>query len=58
MLNSTSEFWLGDHALLMVEGRHEIRWRHSEAADTAIEEAQAVSSMEDTCHIGKIKQTG
>ena len=43
---------------MMVEVRNEIRWRHTEAADTAIEEAQAVASMEDTCHIGKIKQTG
>lgn len=58
MLNSTAEFSLGDHALFMVEVRNEIRWRHTEAADTAIEEAQAVASMEDTCHIGKIKQTG
>ena len=37
-------FWSGDHALLMGEGRDEIRRRHAEDAETALGESEAATS--------------
>ena len=46
-LCGTDEFRSGDHALLMGEGREEIRQKHAKAAKTALGEAQAAASKQD-----------
>ena len=56
-LRGTAEFWSGDHALLMVEGRDEIRRRHAEAAEMALGEDQSTTSMEDALRMVQITRT-
>ena len=46
-LFGTVEFRSGDHALLMGEGREDIRRQHTAAAETALREAQAATSKPD-----------
>ena len=42
----------------MVEGRYNISWRHTEAAETALGEAQSSVSIEVACLMGSIMQMG
>ena len=42
----------------MGEGRDEIRWRQAKAAESALGEAQAAASTEDTCHMRRTMRTG
>ena len=44
-IHGTAEFRSGYHALLMGEGRYEIRRWHAEAVDTELREAWANASM-------------
>ena len=46
-LRRTADFRLVYHALLMGEGREEIRWRHVEAEETTLVEAWAAASKPD-----------
>ena len=57
-LCGTAEFRSGDHAILMGEGRDDINRRHAEAAETALVEAWAATSMEEACRMGWITHTG
>ena len=57
-LRGTAEFWSGDHTLLMGEGMDAIRWRHAEAAETALGEARAAAFTEDACWMGRIMRVG
>ena len=50
----TDEFRPGDHALLMGEGREEIRWRHADGVDTTLGEAWAATSNTDAQLLGRI----
>ena len=56
-LQGTAEFRSGDHALLMGEGREEIRQRHAEAEDTALVKARAAASKLDDRRMGRIHRT-
>ena len=58
VLHETAEFWSGYYALLMEEGRDDIRWRHIEAEETSQVEAWSAASTEDACRMGKITRTG
>ena len=51
-------FWSGDHAILMGEGRDEIRRRHAKAADMVLTETRAAASTEDAHQMGSITRTG
>ena len=53
-LHMAAEFSSGDHALLMGEGREEIRRGHAEAAETALGEGRDAASAEDARWIGRI----
>ena len=57
-LHGTSEFRLGYNYLLIGEGRYEIRQRHAEDVETALDEAQAAGSTEDAWRMGQITRTG
>ena len=57
MLRGTAEFWLGDNALLMGEGRNEILQQHTDAVGTELGEARADASMKDTHRMGRIMHT-
>ena len=52
VLHGTSEFRLGDNALLMRDNRNEIRRRHAEAAEMTPGEARFAASAEDALHMG------
>ena len=57
-LRGTGEFWSGDHALLIREGRDKIRRCHTEATDISLGEARAATSTEDALRMGRIMRTG
>ena len=57
-LRGTVEFRSSDHALLMWEGREEIRQRHAEGSETALREAWDTASNLDARRLGRIKRTG
>ena len=57
-LCGTAEFRSGNHALLMGEGREEIRQRHAEEADNTLGEARTAASKSDTRRLGRIQQKG
>ena len=57
-LGRTAEFRSRDNALLIRKGRKEIQQRHSEAAETALGEAQADASTKDAQRMGRIQTTG
>ena len=53
-LRGTAESRSGDHALLMVGGRDEIRKRHTQNVETELGEDQAAASTEDSRRMGRI----
>ena len=57
-LQRKTEFRAVDHALLMGEGRDKIRWRHIEAAETALGAAWAAAFTSDARQMEHITRTG
>ena len=57
-LHGTKDFRSVNHALLMGEGREEIRQRHTEEAETSLGEAWAAVSNPDAQRLGMIQRTG
>ena len=57
-LCGTTKFRSGDHALLMGQGKVEIKQRHAEEADTSLREDWAAASKPGARRLGKIQWTG
>ena len=57
-LCGTADFRSGNHALLTRKVRTDIRQRHAEEAETALEEAWAAASKPDARQLGWIQRTG
>ena len=57
-LRGTAKFRSDDHALLMREGREEIRRRYTEESKIFLEEAWAAASKPYAQQMGRIHQTG
>ena len=53
----TAEFRLGNHALLMGEGRVDIRRRHAEAVDYSLGEARVATSKPGAQWLRRIQRT-
>ena len=49
---------LGEHALLMGEGREEIQCRHAEEAETVLRESRDAELKPGDQRLGRIQRTG
>ena len=57
-LRGTAGFRSVNHALLMGEGREDIRRQHVDATETALGEAWAAASNTGKQRLGRLQQTG
>ena len=57
-LRGAAEFRTGDHSLLMGAGRDNIRWRHTDAAETTLRAAWAAAPKADACRMEQIMWVG
>ena len=57
-LRNTENLRSGDHALLMGEGREDVRQQHMEVAEIVLVEARSAASKTDSQRLGRIQRAG